>query len=158
MLLIASGSFTSGNGAAVVAVGEKPLHEGVTVGAVVIAVLAEYGLSDEQGNFKFAKTDLPDEVKARLDELVAQLQADPKGAYFEIEGHTDNIGPKEVNERIRSLRQLERRAMLLTVSIYIGGWGMLEKKLDDIHRSFSYSNLESSTILSITGIDVCTFL
>jgi outer membrane protein OmpA-like peptidoglycan-associated protein len=60
----------------------------------------EVVLSDEQGNFKFAKTELPDEVKARLDELVAQLQADPKGAYFEIEGHTDNIGPKEVNERI----------------------------------------------------------
>jgi peptidoglycan-associated lipoprotein len=60
----------------------------------------EVVLSDEQGNFKFAKTELPDEVKARLDELVSQLQADPKGAYFEIEGHTDNIGPKEVNERI----------------------------------------------------------
>jgi peptidoglycan-associated lipoprotein len=60
----------------------------------------EVVLSDEQGNFKFAKTDLPDEVKARLDELVSQLQADPKGAYFEIEGHTDNIGPKEVNEKI----------------------------------------------------------
>jgi outer membrane protein OmpA-like peptidoglycan-associated protein len=60
----------------------------------------EVVLSDEQGNFKFAKTELPDEVKARLDELVSQLQADPKGAYFEIEGHTDNVGPKEVNERI----------------------------------------------------------
>ena len=60
----------------------------------------EVVLSDEQGNFKFAKTELPDEVKARLDELVAQLQADPKGAYFEIEGHTDNIGPKVVNEKI----------------------------------------------------------
>jgi outer membrane protein OmpA-like peptidoglycan-associated protein len=60
----------------------------------------EVVLSDEQGNFKFAKTELPDEVKARLDELVAQLQADPKGAYFEIEGHTDNIGPHVVNEKI----------------------------------------------------------
>ena len=60
----------------------------------------EVVLSDEQGNFKFAKTELPDEVKARLDELVTQLQADPKGAYFEIEGHTDNIGPKVVNEKI----------------------------------------------------------
>ena len=60
----------------------------------------EVVLSDEQGNFKFAKTELPDEVKARLDDLVTQLQADPKGAYFEIEGHTDNIGPKVVNEKI----------------------------------------------------------
>jgi outer membrane protein OmpA-like peptidoglycan-associated protein len=60
----------------------------------------EVVLSDEQGNFKFAKTELPDEVKARLDQLVTQLQADPKGAYFEIEGHTDNVGPKMVNEKI----------------------------------------------------------
>src|SRR5260221_1550389 len=60
----------------------------------------EVVLSDEQGNFKFAKTELPDEVKARLDQLVTQLQADPKGAYFEIEGHTDNVGPKMVNQKI----------------------------------------------------------
>jgi outer membrane protein OmpA-like peptidoglycan-associated protein len=60
----------------------------------------EVVLSDEQGNFKFAKTELPDEVKARLDQLIAQLEADPKGAYFEIEGHTDSTGPKEINEKI----------------------------------------------------------
>jgi outer membrane protein OmpA-like peptidoglycan-associated protein len=39
------------------------------------------------GNFKFGKTDLPDEAKARLDEMITQIKADPKGAYFEIEGH-----------------------------------------------------------------------
>jgi outer membrane protein OmpA-like peptidoglycan-associated protein len=60
----------------------------------------EVVLSEDQGNFKFAKTELPDEVKARLDELIAQLQADPKGAYFEIEGHTDSTGPKMVNDKI----------------------------------------------------------
>jgi peptidoglycan-associated lipoprotein len=60
----------------------------------------EVVLSEDQGNFKFAKTELPDEVKARLDELIAQLQADPKGAYFEIEGHTDSTGPRQVNEKI----------------------------------------------------------
>jgi len=57
-------------------------------------------LSDEQGNFKFAKTELPDEVKARLDDLMTQMKADPKGAYFEVEGHTDNVGPKVVNEKV----------------------------------------------------------
>src|SRR5438477_5149243 len=60
----------------------------------------EVVLSEDQGNFKFAKTDLPDEAKAKLDELIARIKADPKGAYFEIEGHTDNIGDKLVNERI----------------------------------------------------------
>jgi outer membrane protein OmpA-like peptidoglycan-associated protein len=60
----------------------------------------EVVLSEDEGNFKFAKTVLPDEAKAKLDQLVASLKADPKGAYFEIEGHTDNIGDPKTNERI----------------------------------------------------------
>jgi outer membrane protein OmpA-like peptidoglycan-associated protein len=60
----------------------------------------EVVLSENQGNFKFGRTTLPDEAKAKLDELVTQLKADPKGAYFEIEGHTDNVGGKEINEKI----------------------------------------------------------
>ena len=60
----------------------------------------EVTLSEDQGNFKFGKTELPDEAKARLDQLVAQLKADPKGIYIEIEGHTDNVGGKELNERL----------------------------------------------------------
>src|SRR5204863_4926100 len=40
----------------------------------------EVVLSEDQGNFKFAKTDLPDEAKAKLDELIARIKADPKGA------------------------------------------------------------------------------
>jgi peptidoglycan-associated lipoprotein len=64
----------------------------------------EVTLSEDQGNFKFGKTDLPDEAKARLDELVTQLKADPKGIYIEIEGHTDNVGSKDLNERLGSER------------------------------------------------------
>jgi outer membrane protein OmpA-like peptidoglycan-associated protein len=60
----------------------------------------EVVLSEDEGNFKFAKTVLPDEAKAKLDQLVASLKADPKGAYFEIEGHTDNVGDAKTNERI----------------------------------------------------------
>jgi outer membrane protein OmpA-like peptidoglycan-associated protein len=60
----------------------------------------EVVLNEDQGNFKFGKTDLPDEAKAKLDEMITQLKADPKGAYFEIEGHTDNVGAKEINERL----------------------------------------------------------
>jgi len=57
-------------------------------------------LSEDQGNFKFGKKDLPDEAKAKLDEVVNQLKADPKGAFFEIEGYTDNIGSAEMNEKL----------------------------------------------------------
>jgi outer membrane protein OmpA-like peptidoglycan-associated protein len=60
----------------------------------------EVTLSEDQGNFKFGKADLPDEAKAKLDDMVTAIKADPKGAYFEIEGHTDNVGTSEINERI----------------------------------------------------------
>jgi outer membrane protein OmpA-like peptidoglycan-associated protein len=57
-------------------------------------------LSDDEGNFKSADSKLPDDAKAKIDQLVAQLKADPKGAFFEIEGHTDSVGPKEFNEKL----------------------------------------------------------
>ncbi|MGE5814195.1 MAG: OmpA family protein [Acidobacteriota bacterium] len=60
----------------------------------------EVVISEDEGNFKFAKTDLPDEAKGELDTLVEKLKADPQGAFIEIEGHTDNVGPAEVNKRI----------------------------------------------------------
>ena len=63
-------------------------------------LIYEVVLSEDQGNFVFNKVDLPEGAKARLDEMITQLKADPKGAYFEIEGHTDNVGGKEINEKI----------------------------------------------------------
>jgi peptidoglycan-associated lipoprotein len=60
----------------------------------------EVVLSEDEGNFKFGKTVLPDEAKAKIDEMISQLKADPKGAYFDIEGHTDSVGGKAVNEKI----------------------------------------------------------
>ncbi len=60
----------------------------------------EVVISEDEGNFKFAKTDLPEEARSELDTLVEKLKADPQGAYIEIEGHTDNVGPAEVNKRI----------------------------------------------------------
>jgi outer membrane protein OmpA-like peptidoglycan-associated protein len=60
----------------------------------------EVVLSEDQGNFKFGKTKLPDEAKQRIDQLVLQLKQDPKNVFIEIEGHTDNVGPKMINEKI----------------------------------------------------------
>ena len=60
----------------------------------------EVVLSEDQGNFKFGKTTLPDEAKQKIDEMVAQMKQDPKNIYLEIEGHTDNVGDKVTNERI----------------------------------------------------------
>ena len=57
-------------------------------------------LNEDEGGFQFNKTELPAEARARIDEMVKGIKADPKGAYFEIEGHTDNIGTKDVNDRV----------------------------------------------------------
>ena len=60
----------------------------------------EVVLSEDQGNFKFGQTKLPDTAKQKIDEMVAQMKQDPKNIYLEIEGHTDNVGDKMTNEKI----------------------------------------------------------
>jgi outer membrane protein OmpA-like peptidoglycan-associated protein len=57
-------------------------------------------INEDQGNFKLAAADLPAEAKAKIDELVEKLKADPQGAYFEIEGHTDSTGAPEFNDKL----------------------------------------------------------
>jgi peptidoglycan-associated lipoprotein len=61
-------------------------------------------INDAQGNFKLGKADLPDDVKAKLDELANKLKSDPEGNYIEIEGHTDNTGPKDLNDKLGMAR------------------------------------------------------
>jgi peptidoglycan-associated lipoprotein len=63
-------------------------------------IVYEVTLSEDQGNFKFGQANLPDDAKARLDEVVNQLKANPNGAYIEVEGYTDNIGSKEYNDKL----------------------------------------------------------
>jgi outer membrane protein OmpA-like peptidoglycan-associated protein len=63
-------------------------------------IVYEVVLSEDEGNFAFGKTLLPDEAKAKLDQMITQIKADPKGAFFEIEGHTDNVGDKVYNEKL----------------------------------------------------------
>jgi outer membrane protein OmpA-like peptidoglycan-associated protein len=63
-------------------------------------LIYEVTLSEDQGNFKFGKTELPDEAKSRIDQVLNQLKADPKNIFFEIEGHTDSVGSKMGNERL----------------------------------------------------------
>jgi outer membrane protein OmpA-like peptidoglycan-associated protein len=61
----------------------------------------EVTLSEDQGNFKFGKTDLPDEAKMRIDQVIGQLKGQQgKDVYIEVEGHTDNVGPKEMNYQL----------------------------------------------------------
>ena len=60
----------------------------------------EVVLSEDKGNFKFGKATMPDEAKAEIDTLVQQLKAEPKGAFIEIEGHTDSAGTPDGNYKL----------------------------------------------------------
>ena len=63
-------------------------------------IVYEVTLSEDQGNFVFSQAELPTEAKTRIDEVVKQLKATPNGAYFEVEGYTDNRGAKAYNEQL----------------------------------------------------------
>jgi len=63
-------------------------------------LVLEVVLSENSGGFKFGKMELPDEAKQQIDQLIAKLQQDPKNVYIEIEGHTDNVGAAEYNEKL----------------------------------------------------------
>jgi peptidoglycan-associated lipoprotein len=82
---------------------EKAVTAGKKADAVEAAtrrLVYEVVLSEDQGNFKFGKAELPEEAKARIDEMVNQLKADPKAIYIEIEGHTDSVGSNHLNDTL----------------------------------------------------------
>jgi peptidoglycan-associated lipoprotein len=60
----------------------------------------EVVMSEDKGGFKFGQAKIPADMQAQLDELVAQLKANPNGGYIEIEGHTDNVGAKITNHKV----------------------------------------------------------
>jgi peptidoglycan-associated lipoprotein len=64
----------------------------------------EVVISEDQGNFKFGSAELPKTVQERIDQMIADLKANPRGNYVEIEGHTDSSGDKMVNRRIGEAR------------------------------------------------------
>ena len=63
-------------------------------------LIYEVTLSEDEGNFTFDRTALPDDAKARLDQMINRLKADPKNVFIEIEGHTDNVGTAAYNAHL----------------------------------------------------------
>ena len=63
-------------------------------------LIYEVTLSEDEGDFTFGAATLPSDAKARLDQMVTQLKADPKGVFIEVEGHTDNVGQAAYNQQL----------------------------------------------------------
>jgi outer membrane protein OmpA-like peptidoglycan-associated protein len=63
-------------------------------------LIYEVTLSEDSGNFRFGRAELPDEAKAEIDAMVGKLKSDTNNIFLEIEGHTDNVGSTEGNERL----------------------------------------------------------
>lgn len=63
-------------------------------------ILFEVVLSEDQGKFKFGKTELPAEAKSAIDQMVDGIKTQKAAVWIEIEGHTDNVGNKKFNEQL----------------------------------------------------------
>lgn len=61
-------------------------------------------LSEDRGEFKLGKSDLPEDATAAIDAMVNALKADKKAVWVEIEGHTDNVGDANYNQQLGLMR------------------------------------------------------
>ncbi len=75
-----------------------------TLDAASKRLVYEVTLSEDKGNFKLNRVEIPDEAKAEIDNLVNQLKSNPNGAWIEIEGHTDATGGKLYNMQLGEKR------------------------------------------------------
>ena len=57
-------------------------------------------LSNDKVTFPLNRAEVSDDAKALIDEAIAQLKAENKGVFFEIEGHTDSTGPDAYNTKL----------------------------------------------------------
>ena len=63
-------------------------------------LIFETVLSEDRGEFKLGKAELPADATGALDTMVNQLKTDKKAVWVEIEGHTDSTGDKKMNEML----------------------------------------------------------
>ncbi len=67
-------------------------------------LIFETVLSEDRGQFKLGKAELPEDATAAIDTMVNTLKADKKAVWVEIEGHTDNVGDAKYNESLGLMR------------------------------------------------------
>jgi peptidoglycan-associated lipoprotein len=69
-------------------------------------------LSNDKVTFPMNRAKISDDTKLLVDDAIAQLKAENKGVYFEIEGHTDSTGPAEYNLKLGEERAMAVRNYL----------------------------------------------
>jgi outer membrane protein OmpA-like peptidoglycan-associated protein len=75
-------------------------------------------LNEDQGGFAFNGTELSEQARIRLGEIMDRIGDVPTSVYFEVEGHTDNVGPAAVNMRI-GLERAEAVRRYLTEEYFV---------------------------------------
>ncbi len=76
------------------------------VETVIGTLISQVTINEAQGGFGSSQSELPDAARARLDQLVVQIQGASESAFIEIEGHTDNLGDESFNMQL-GLRRAE---------------------------------------------------
>ena len=74
--------------------GDRRIAKIDAVEASTKRLVYEVVISEDQGQFKFGSAALPEAVQQRIDQMIADLKANPRGNFVEIEGHTDATGDK----------------------------------------------------------------
>ena len=83
-----------------VEVGRTAEARAVSIEGEMRKLIFETVLSEDRGEFKLGKAELPKDATGALDTMVSQLKGDKKAMWVEIEGHTDSTGDKKMNERL----------------------------------------------------------
>jgi peptidoglycan-associated lipoprotein len=81
-------------------VGRTAETRAVAIEGEMRKLIFETVLSEDRGQFKLGKADLPEDATMAIDSMVNQLKTDKKAVWVEIEGHTDNTGDKKYNETL----------------------------------------------------------
>ena len=83
-----------------VEVGRTAEARSAGIEAATRKLIFETVLSEDRGKFLLGKAELPEDAMGAIDQMVAQLKADPKAVWVEIEGHTDNLGDTKYNNNL----------------------------------------------------------
>ncbi len=90
----------TGAAAAAAEIGRSADARAAGIEASTRKLIFETVLSEDRGKFKLGKAELPEDAMGAIDQMVAQLKADPKAVWVEIEGHTDNVGEARYNNSL----------------------------------------------------------